>query len=350
MEFNIPYTRLIKLSIITSVIFGLVGAAPFMFGEMESRRTAIILCGSFILSLILWALNLTLLRLFGKANNSRVNTFRFLLSVIICLGMVYAFHSIMQNQLGSARSFSKMPQGSKIMRPLLQFESLNLVILIFLDLIILKGKKSHIETENITLRVSNLEAKNQLLLQQLDPHFLFNSLSTLRSLIKRNAVSAEEYLEKLAGILRYSFQNSVKSLIPLTDEIELCRQYLGMQKVRFGNALLFDINVPEGLLTNGEVPVYCVQLLIENAIKHNAFTESMPLFIDITGDVNTATLTIINNLQQKNTLEQSSRIGLANLSARYTALGAPDIEIRQTSETYSVKISVFNYESSNNRR
>jgi LytS/YehU family sensor histidine kinase len=256
----------------------------------------------------------------------------------------------MQNQLGSARSFSKMPQGSKIMRPLLQFESLNLVILIFLDLIILKGKKSHIETENITLRVSNLEAKNQLLLQQLDPHFLFNSLSTLRSLIKRNAVSAEEYLEKLAGILRYSFQNSVKSLIPLTDEIELCRQYLGMQKVRFGNALLFDINVPEGLLTNGEVPVYCVQLLIENAIKHNAFTESMPLFIDITGDVNTATLTIINNLQQKNTLEQSSRIGLANLSARYTALGAPDIEIRQTSETYSVKISVFNYESSNNRR
>jgi LytS/YehU family sensor histidine kinase len=239
------------------------------------------------------------------------------------------------------------PRPIRFLMPLIQMMSINLVIIFLLENLVLRDKKRMIEEENSTLRIFNLEAKHSQLKQQLHPHFLFNSLSTLRSLIKRSPQQAEEYLEKLSELLRFSINSDSKTVVGLDEELERTEIYLTMQQVRFGNALDFTIDIPAEMQETGKVPVYSVQLLAENAIKHNALTASRPLKILITSGNEKDTISVENNIQPKLYVEEGHRIGLSNLVERYRLLNNREINIERTGEKFIVTIKVIDNESSN---
>jgi LytS/YehU family sensor histidine kinase len=210
----------------------------------------------------------------------------------------------------------------------------------------LRATKQKIEAENTQLRMFNLEAKHSQLKQQLHPHFLFNSLSNLRSLIKRSPAQAEDYLEKLSRLLRLSIQSNLQTMVSVQEEIELTENYLDLQRLRFGEALQFFIEMPLDMKKFGKVPVYSIQLLVENAIKHNRITAGQPLKIHVTGDLIQRTITVENNFQPKPHLEEGSGVGLNNLKERYRLLNNDDIRVVRSPDKFIVTIKVWINESS----
>ncbi len=203
-------------------------------------------------------------------------------------------------------------------------------------------EKGRIELELLQLKSSNAETVNQLLQQQIKPHFLFNALNTLKSLIKKKPELAEDYLIHLSDFLRASFSNTSADpgLASLTEELAICENYMEMQKVRFGAALHYQVD-PE-LADYGpdyRLPVFSLQPLLENAIKHNVATVEMPLSISLKKDGNYITVT--NNLQFKSSIEHSTGNGLTNLKERYRVISGDEILVTKDQNSFSVRIKIL---------
>jgi len=224
--------------------------------------------------------------------------------------------------------------------------SINTIVLIIQGLVLLLEKKNIIESENTQLKIKNIEATNQQLKQQLHPHFLFNSLSTLKTLIRKQPENAENYLVKLSDFLRASVSMENNNIIKLTNELKLCEDYLDMQKMRFCNALQYEETIP-AINKTGFVPIFSLQLLLENAIKHNTLTDESPLFIRITYNDNH--IIISNNVSKKYSTETSTGMGLANLSERYRIISGDEIIIHSDEQIFSVSIKILDHEGSDHR-
>jgi two-component system, LytTR family, sensor kinase len=215
--------------------------------------------------------------------------------------------------------------------------AVNAFIFILTDLIITKENKNKFALENAHLKLVNLEAEYKLLKDQINPHFLFNALSTAKALIKKQPELAEEYIVRLSEFLRASINNNKKT-ISLKEELDLCKEYIALNKIRFGEALLFQNNLvidPD----HYSVPYFSILSLIENAIKHNTFTIENPLQISASNTDDY--LEVKNNKQLKFVLENSPKTGLKNLNDRYKLLNAPEIIIQETELEYSVKIALI---------
>jgi two-component system, LytTR family, sensor kinase len=358
MNKEIPYLKVARVAIITAPLFGLFGAAPVLgFNTMELNTVITRFFVITSVALVIWGVNVGLLSLSNRLNFTGKDWLRYIASAVACI-----FIFILASQLipikrpemppELAKMFPrdfpiKGPKPLRILMPLIQAMSINLVIIVLLEIMLLQDRKRKIEEENTKLRMFNLEAKHSQLKQQLHPHFLFNSLSTLRSLIKRSPEEAELYLEKLSEILRFSINSNSQTLVALREELELTTNYLNMQQVRFGSALNFTIEVPPEMKINGKVPVYSIQLLVENAIKHNILTTTQPLHIVIKGDKENKAVVIENNLQTKLHIEEGSGVGLPNLVERYRLLNTEEIKIVKTNDRFIVTIKVMENESSN---
>lgn len=216
----------------------------------------------------------------------------------------------------------------------------NTIVIAILELILLQHHKSQVDLENAQLKMNHLLARHQHLKHQLHPHFLFNSLNTLKSLIKKSPGEAELYLVKLSGFLRSSLTMNDLNIIALQDELQLCIDYMEMQKMRFGNAFNYTIEIPKTVLESVSVPAFSIQLLIENAIKHNVLTIEDPLTVSISYNYN-GYIYVKNNKKLKNIHEPSSAIGLKNLSERYKMISGSDIMITENDKDFTVEIQVL---------
>jgi len=181
-------------------------------------------------------------------------------------------------------------------------------------------------------------AELQALANELDPHFIFNSLNTLNHLILNNPAQAHMFNNKLAQVYKYFLINKNRELIPLKEEIDFIEDYFFLLKIRHEGKLQLKIDIgledQEALL-----PPCAVQVLIENAIKHNEFTEGNPLTINLIMKGNH--LYIINNAKPKLYSVGSTGIGLRNLSSRYRILVSKDIEIEKGRDHFSVKLPII---------
>jgi LytS/YehU family sensor histidine kinase len=209
---------------------------------------------------------------------------------------------------------------------------------------LLREKKAIIESENAQLKIKNIEATYNQLKQQIHPHFLFNSLNTLKTLIRKQPKNAEVYLKKLSDFLRTSITLNNENLAKLSDELKFCLDYLELQKGRFGEALIYSVEIPEEAIS-GFVPVFSVQHLLENAIKHNALTVENPLLIEIKYDNNR--IIVSNNIQVKDLTEETTGRGLANLAERYKILSGDEIIFQSDDNHFSVSLKILNHEDSN---
>ena len=173
-------------------------------------------------------------------------------------------------------------------------------------------KKSLIQTEQ--LKRENIQSQFEALKNQIDPHFLFNSLNTMYSLIDPSPDKAKDYITKFSKIYRYVLNVKDKIVVQLSEEIDFVNYYYFLQKIRHEGNLTITINV-DALKLNDFVPPLSLQMLVENAIKHNIISEKMPLKISITNNNNF--IIVKNNLQLKESMNESTKIGLKNLILRY---------------------------------
>jgi two-component system, LytTR family, sensor kinase len=360
MNEDIPYLRLSKLALMTAPLFGILGAVP-AFAMDRPEYTRIISSFAMVVgvSLFYWAMNILLLRLFNGLSFHGKTILRYFLSIAISiLAGVLAFHWFFMNTKPPALinipnnlpfRMIRPDMRPRLSMPAIQAMSINIIILVLVEMIILKVRKQKIEHENDRLRLTNLEARHSQLKQQLHPHFLFNSLNTLKNLIRKEPEQAEDYLLKLSELLRFSIYTNKEEVVSVEKELELCVHYLHMQQVRFGEALSFSITVPASVKLGGMLPVYSLQLLAENAIKHNTLTRQQPLHIHISGDNLTGKITVSNNPQPKLSVAIGNGVGLSNLAERYRLLGKEELEIRREQDQFAVTIKVLTDEHRNNR-
>lgn len=202
-------------------------------------------------------------------------------------------------------------------------------------------EKNRIQMELLQLKASNTETTNQLLQQQIKPHFLFNALNILKSLIRKDPKSAEAYLLKLSDFLRVSITKNKTGVATIREELKICNDYMEMQKIRFGDALIYNVNLNESdEFYNQKLPFFSLQPLLENAIKHNELTLDNPLCITI--KKSGANLIVYNNLQPKTNVEVSTGNGHSMLKERYRLLSGDDVSIDQNDKVYAVSIKILN--------
>ena len=215
----------------------------------------------------------------------------------------------------------------------------NTIIIIIQQSILVRNKKITVELENAQLKAKNSEAFYQQLKQQIQPHFLFNSLNILKTLIKKNPDIAIDYVVKLSEFLRASISSNSVNTVKLKDELKLCQDYMEMQMMRFGKALEFKIDIPNHIKLSGFVPFFSIQILLENAIKHNSFTEELPLNIIVFYEVDH--ITVYNNISPKLSSDVTTGLGLINLSERYKILSGNDIKINANESSFSVSVKIL---------
>ena len=192
--------------------------------------------------------------------------------------------------------------------------------------------------ENEKLRQEKLRLDYFALQDQLNPHFLFNNLSTLMAIIPNDTSKALSFTENFTDVYRYVLKNTNTSLIPLEDELEFITAYINLHKERLAEGFNYNIKIPKKQL-NKLLPPLSLQYLVENAIKHNLATETRPLKLDIYTKNNR--LTVSNNYQPRNST-YSTNTGLSNLKKRYQYLGLKgSVEVLQTNETFSVSIPLI---------
>lgn len=194
-----------------------------------------------------------------------------------------------------------------------------------------------IETEK--LKSENIQSQFEVLKNQVNPHFLFNSLNTLAAIIPENPVLAVDFTQKLSAVYRYILQNKDKELVPLSTELEFVQAYIFLQKIRFGDNFRVNININEKYKDTFVAPL-TLQMLVENAVKHNIISTEKPLFVDISIEKDTILL-VKNNLQQKKISEQSTRLGLQNIINRYKYLSDQAVDVIVTASNFIVALPLI---------
>ncbi|MFT5601396.1 MAG: two-component system LytT family sensor kinase [Flavobacteriales bacterium] len=221
--------------------------------------------------------------------------------------------------------------------PIISTIAINTVILIIINSIVNDREKQRSDKIISNLNFQKLEAEKLVLIRQLQPHFLFNALSTLKSLISEDPELAEDYSIKLSDFLRYSVESQNSETVSIASEMKFVNDYVALQKIRFDEAFTFTIDLPDSILIS-QVPIFSIQTLVENAFKHNYFTEKNPLKILLTH--NSGVLKIENNLVSTRITERAGT-GLENLKKRYRLITGKEIEINKTQDTFCVLIPII---------
>lgn len=181
-------------------------------------------------------------------------------------------------------------------------------------------------------------AQFESLKNQIDPHFLFNSLNVLSSLIEENPDAAQKFTTSLSKVYRYVLEQKDKDLISVSEELQFAKTYMNLLKMRFENSITFEL--PENF-ENDEAKVVplSLQLLLENCIKHNIVSEKKPLHIKIT--IENGQLTIENNFQKKEVLQDRKGVGLQNIVNRYAILSKRKVVIEQNEKKFKVFLPIL---------
>ncbi|MFT3843628.1 MAG: histidine kinase [Lacibacter sp.] len=376
--------RLFTVAVITTPLLALLAGTPF--ARFELNKINLFFPGIFMIALItllFWVVNILLVSLSVQFRFLEKLIIRSLFSTVICLLLsaviFYYFQKIFpppqirfndpsqksgqlmpQFQTGNKnitsfpamkdslavqlqKGLKPMPKSLFFFPRMIHILTINIIIIILCELILLYFKKQMIELENERLKQANLEARNDQLKMQLQPHFLFNSLNTLRLLLKKDKEKAEDYLLMLSDVLRFSTASVNEPLVDLAEELKFCLTYLEMQQVRFNGMLHFTI-ANELYSAEGKVPVFALQTLVENAIKHNAFTTEKPLEISINYNQLSGMITVKNKIQPKQLFEVTTRVGLKNLAERYKLLCNEDIIINTNNNEFAVTIKLIQTE------
>ena len=195
----------------------------------------------------------------------------------------------------------------------------------------LQSKAQALEKEKATVMFENLK-------QQLNPHFLFNSLTSLAGLIEADKNKAGIFLQQMSDMYRYILKSGERETVPLKEELQFVQLYVDIQKTRFGNGLQMTTDIPTRMLSDRIAPA-TLQNMVENAIKHNIVDDDSPLHIALT--VESDYLLVRNNLQKKKMVETSNKTGLKQFTSLYQFLTERPVIIEETTDYFTVRIPLI---------
>jgi sensor histidine kinase YesM len=210
-------------------------------------------------------------------------------------------------------------------------------ISIFYSTYLTKYWKKSIEA-NEELKRENLLAKYEALKNQVNPHFLFNSLNTLSGLVEQKPELATDFIKKLSDIYRYVLEQNEKELVSINDELKFVEDYIFLSQMRFGKGLIFKSCLIKN--QNFQVAPLGIQMVVENAIKHNIISDDMPLKIEMESE--NGFIVVKNNLQKKKTIISGKEpLGLENLKKRYVYLSGVAVEVIESNGKFIVKLPII---------
>jgi hypothetical protein len=218
------------------------------------------------------------------------------------------------------------------------FVILLLVIFELTAFFLTEWKYAHVLVERFAKK--NLEYRFDRLKEQLNPHFLFNNLNTLYGLIGENPEQASKFVIELADIYRYVLKNKDEEVVWLKDELDFTNSYIFLISNRYIDSIRFEVDLPETIF-NSKIPPLTLQMLIENAIKHNSFDKGNPLKIKIYMLQNK--IVVENKLKPVIRQEETGQIGLRNLKERYLFLSGQEVEVKKTRTMFAVSLPLINF-------
>ncbi|MDR1583139.1 MAG: histidine kinase [Prevotellaceae bacterium] len=341
------YKTALVLSIAISLLVNTIFLVAFFYREIPSEipkgvmlrhvpqfdllRTIVNIFSQFIFS---FALYMIIFNIFRIRASEKI---RLLLIIVVTSVMTYFLSvSISELQL-DLFNIENRPKFRRTFAGELSRDYLvALVVATSSQLIYISQKQQKISLENEALRAEYMNSRYEALKNQVDPHFLFNSLNTLNSLIKINADKAQEFVQQLSYVFRYTLQNA--EVISLCEELKFTQAYCHLMKIRYGNNLDFEYNIDEKLYDYLIIPL-SLQTLVENAVKHNVVSNKQPLKVKITGEGDT--VKVSNPIQLKREVETGERIGLVNLAERYKLMWKKEIITVKTNDTFEVTVPLM---------
>lgn len=194
-------------------------------------------------------------------------------------------------------------------------------------------------SKSVSLERDNIQASYNMLKAQINPHFLFNSLNSLMTLVENNP-KAEEYIQELSEFLRYVLVGNERELVSVQEEIEYLEKYIYLQKIRFGDNLSVDIQIHGEPCKECQIPPLILQMLFDNCIKHNVISVTRPLLVQL--NMNEDYIILSNNLQVKMTSESTGQ-GLKNIEGRLKLLTARPVKIEKTETEFKVSVPLVKH-------
>lgn len=327
--------------IITSILISIIGILNMVLQSQDSfgARYVIAFSAIFVICMIDWFL-LFAMTYSKRRKPSNSNLKILLIPTYFIVGVFITFWIIaIGNNIVASLGLELHIQENYVYRRFFAGIMVCLVIFMTNYTFDLFTERQRVLVENEKLLRESIQAQFETLRQQVNPHFLFNSLNTLKTMMRTDVDKAEEYLLRLSEVFRYSLQTTNVEKVTLREEIEILNAYLFMLKGRFGQNLIVDIQIDDKQMGMC-VPPFTLQIIVENCVKHNIVSKEMPLSIRIFS-CEAAKLTVSNTLQPKFSVESSSQVGLANINKRYQYLSGQYIEVDETSYSFNVTIPLI---------
>lgn len=274
------------------------------------------------------------------ANLRKKSSSKFVVQLLYCVLVCVAFYFITPNLTRSGEIDIQM-NARRIFSPMLTLKScFTLIVAVLYGKIFeLVYQKQHIVIENQLLKNENLQTRYNMLINQINPHFFFNSLNSLSMLVRAGQNDgALTYIDRLSDTFRYIIQNGSQGLTTLGEELKFLDAYKYLHEVRYADKLFFDIEIDENL-KRWQLPSMSLQPLIENAVKHNSITRSRPFHVSIR--TQREFLIVSNPIIPKIDAPGSTGIGLKNLSSRYVLLTGREIVVKRSAEEFSVELPLI---------
>ena len=323
-----------KIIWISSVFLGALMAVPKIaehhFNPYEALVDSTV---TFLFALFIWYYNIKTLPAYSSKDVANgFSTLRLVkglgLGIIVMFGL-----ACIQQFLLSHLNFGPV---------MLMFEVRGILVSVmfymFIHLLYQSAQNQQAGIELERTKADNLSAQYELLKQQVNPHFLFNSLNTLKYMVESGDTHSVDFILKLSDFYRFTLESRKLNVITLAEELEIINSYMFLLKARFEDGIDLDIKI-EPDYYQSLIPPFTLQLLIENCIKHNVVSLDKPLMIRLYSENDF--LIVENRLQLKRTPEVSTGIGLENINERYTHLINKKIEINAGETSFTVKLPII---------
>jgi len=317
---------------ISSIFLGILSSVPQLASHEFNWKEAIVNAAiTAAFSIIMWYINIYMLNRTAK-RRQHISYPR--LMIVLAFGMLIMFGLAWIQQL----ILSHINFGPVMLMVEVRGILINLVCYMFLTLLQNNYTGQQIQLELEKVKSDNLGAQYELLKQQINPHFLFNSLNTLKLMAETHDEETVDFIVKLSDFYRFTLESRKLDLISVQEEMKIVDAYLFLQKARFGEGINFTNDL--GKETDQTlIPPFTLQLLVENCIKHNIVSQSKPLHIKIySAD---GQIVIENPIQRKMNTEDSLGVGLDNIKMRYKHLLEKEITINSDENNFQIKLPLI---------
>nr|WP_299341904.1 histidine kinase [Allomuricauda sp.] len=330
-----------KLILIIAVSFSLLVSIPriiFLFGSEEQGLISLMevsigdtvfrIFMLFSFCYVVLKFNLNGLQMFG----TKFQGLAFIAGNLLILLLWILFFELVNDVIYSINEYSINPRLNRFV-----YLFVILMLLVISRAIKLNNQSKLDAIEKEQLKQQSLQNELAALKNQVNPHFLFNSLNSLSLLVREDQKAAGKFINKLSFLYRYILQSKDQDLVTVKEELKFLESYVHLIKERYRSNFIVNVNIDEKLLQK-KIPTLALQLLMENAVKHNEISSDKPLYVDVYDENDH--LVVKNKLQKRTGHVESTNTGLSNLNTRFKLHVNKEIEISKDDENFVVKIPI----------